>query len=76
MVLSNIEASKREKIMNFFKENFSIDLNDYNDDEIPYVIDEVKHMIDKKIVEEKDKYKVYSAILEKKMVETLFLLEP
>ena len=75
MVLSNIESSKREKILNFFIDNFNINLNNYEEDEIPVVIDEVRTMIDKRIVEEEKKYKVYSAILQKKMVETFLLLE-
>ena len=75
MILDNIEPQKRKKILDFFLQNFNIDLTNYNDEELPIVVDSIKSIVDEELIKEREKYKVLLAEIEEKTFEVLMLLE-
>ena len=74
MVLSNIDPDKRKSILNFFKVKFNIDLEKYEEDEIPIVFSEIKNIINKRIIDEKYNNNKLLSSLEKAMVDVLLML--
>ena len=50
MVLNNIDSKQREKILRFFDEKLNINLEEYDEDEISIIVDEVNKMIEKLIL--------------------------
>ena len=75
MVLNNINPNKRKEMLQFFNEKFNIDLEKYEEDELPIVFNEVKNEINKKILEEKKKHKELTSQLESSLLDTLFMLK-
>ena len=62
-------------MLQFFNEKFNIDLEKYEEDELPIVFNEVKNEINKKILEEKKKHKELTSQLESSLLDTLFMLK-
>ena len=75
VILDNIEPQKRKRILDFFLRNFNIDLTNYNDEELPIVVDSIKSIVDEELIKEREKYKVLLAEIEEKTFEVLMLLE-
>jgi len=75
VVLSNINPNKRKVILKFFSDNFSINLEQYEEDELLIVVEEVKNTINKRILEEKNKYNELSSKMQKNILDLLLMLE-
>lgn len=75
MVLNNIDSKQREKILRFFDEKLNINLEEYDEDEISIIVDEVNKMIEQKINIELQKRKFLLAEIQKKMDMLLLVQE-
>ena len=75
VILDNIEPQKRKKILDFFKQNFNINLTSFNDEELPIVVDSIKSIVDEELIKEREKYKMLLNEIEEKTFDVLMLLE-
>ena len=52
MEKSKALIEKHEFIKNYFKDNFDIDIDNYSDDELKVILEQLSNCLDKKIKEE------------------------
>ena len=64
MVLNNLDSKKRCEVLKFFKDNFRIDLEKYNENEIDLVVSLVNSDINCRLDNELKKNRILSYELE------------
>ena len=55
---------KHEFIKNYFKDNFDIDIDNYSDDELKVILEQLSNILDKKIKDEQARNKMLNNQLE------------
>ena len=74
MEVNNLESGKKELLLSFFKDNFGINLEEYDDKKISAMINLVSSEINKVIEEETKKNVILSEMMEKQKSEIEELL--
>ena len=75
MEVNNLESGKKELLLSFFKDNFGINLEEYDDKKISAMINLVSSEINKVIEEEAKKNIILSEMIEKQKLEIEELLD-
>ena len=70
-----MNKKKKKEMFQFFQENFNINLEEYKEDEIPIVFNEVKQELNQRILEEKKRHKELTSQLESSMLDALHMLK-
>lgn len=70
-----MNKKKKKEMFQFFQENFNINLEEYKEDEIPIVFNEVKKELNQRILEEKKRHKELTSQLESSMLDALHMLK-
>ena len=55
---------KHEFIKNYYKDNFDIDIDNYSDDELKVILEQLSNILDKKIKDEQARNKMLNNQLE------------
>ena len=64
MEKSKALIEKHEFIKNYFKDNFDIDIDNYSDDELKVILEQLSNILDKKIKDEQARNKMLNNQLE------------
>lgn len=68
VVLSNLDSKKREEVLKFFRDNFKINLDNYTEDKVYYIINLVNSEINHRLNNELKKNRMLSCELEKQKI--------
>ena len=64
MEKSKALIEKHEFIKNYYKDNFDIDIDNYSDDELKVILEQLSNILDKKIKDEQARNKMLNNQLE------------